>query len=165
MAAFIPTLRGLVSFALARGWVVGVALCRRRRGVNWNRSFCREAEQHISVHRWCQIACNLAQAGLICSMFAVMAPCGPPHKFFDFAHPSIDSCVLVLIPRCSAFGNVRVPPSVFATISRITYVVLRSSNLFLDVSFFPREVLMELYGSGAPSSQVLAAPNSFSRSG
>ena len=57
------------------------------------------------------------------------------------------------------------PSSVFATISRFTFsdlVFLSLSILFGDVSFFSCEVLMELYGSGAPSSHALAA---FLRSG
>ena len=87
-----PSLRhhGLVSFAQARCWVVGIVMCWLAdsccRVVDFllcwlSGLHCRDAAWYITVHRlvlsssscfaWCQIACNMARASLSCPIFAV----------------------------------------------------------------------------------------------
>ena len=61
MASFTPALHELVSFLLARCWVVNVVLCRRRRGVNWNKSCCRDSPIYLVVHSSPSMNLSLSQ--------------------------------------------------------------------------------------------------------
>ena len=135
------------------------------RGVDRNMSCCRDAEWHISIYRLvhsapssfgrCQVACNLARAGLMWFIFATMTAYSPPCSFF--LNSSIHTLTLGFWRRCE--GTPRSGNSGHPFLHHVSFcfqwfscsvdedlrklnahltvaVALRVSKLFVDVSLF-----------------------------